>query len=90
MLFDPEDGMTVEQSIEIGWNKWVPPSMRARVLRLAEVTGRTRNSIILECMERFKKILADEPDKRAAFHAMLERQEAPYGCDPLLKKGRGL
>lgn len=21
MLFDPEDGMTVEQSIEIGWNQ---------------------------------------------------------------------
>ena len=89
MLFDPEDGMTVEQSIEIGWNKWVPPSMGARVLRLAKVTGRTRNAIILECMEMFVSQLEDEPDKRAAFHAMVEHQEAPYGLDPLLKKGAG-
>ena len=31
MLFDPEDGMTLEQSIEIAWTNLVTPSMQARV-----------------------------------------------------------
>ena len=85
MLFDPEDGMTWEQSIEIAWNTLLAPSMRARVLALAQATGRTRNDIILECREVFLKSLED-PATRAAYHAKMEREAAPYGFDPLVRK----
>jgi len=68
MLFDSEAGMTLEQSIEITWNKLLSPSVRAQVLALAEATGQTRNEIILECQEICLKSLED-PVTRAAFHA---------------------
>ena len=87
MLFDPEAGMTLEQSIEIAWTTLVSPSMRARVLALAEATGRTRNDIILECRELFLKDLED-PARRAAYHAKADRREAPYGFDPLVRRDR--
>ena len=82
MLFDPEDGMTVEQSIEIAWNNLLSPSMRARVLALAEATGRTRNDIILEC----RRMVMEDPAKLAAFHAQADWEQAPYGKDPLLER----
>lgn len=49
MLFDPEDGMTLEQSIEIAWSKHVSPAMRARVLALAEQLGWTRPGPQYDC-----------------------------------------
>jgi hypothetical protein len=58
MLFGPEDGMPLEQSIEIAWSNWVSPSTRARVLGLAGTTGRTRNAIILEWLAMFLKNLS--------------------------------
>jgi hypothetical protein len=85
MLFDPEDGMTLEQSIEIAWNNLVSPSMRARVLAVAQATGRTRNEIILKCREEFLKGLED-PAKAAAYHAKMDREFAPFGPDPLMRK----
>ena len=85
MIFDPEDGMTLEQSIEIAWTTLISPSMRARVLAVAQATGRTRNDIILECREMFLKDLED-PAKRAAYRAKAEREAAPYGFDPLVRK----
>ena len=85
MLFNSEDGMTWEQSIEIAWNNLLSPSMRTRVVALAKATGRTRNEIILECREMFLKGLED-PVTRAAYHAEADRQEAPYGFDPLVRK----
>ena len=86
MLFDPEDGMTLEQSIEIAWTTLVSPSMRARVEALADRLGWTRNEVILECRRRFLEDL-DDPAKLAAYHAMMERETAPFGKDPLLRKG---
>lgn len=77
--------MTVEQSIEIAWDRLVSPDMRAQVLALAQATERTRNEIILECREMFLKGLED-PATRAAYHARADRREAPYGFDPLLRK----
>lgn len=85
MLFDLEDGMTLEQSIEIAWNNLLAPSMRAHVLALAQADGRTRTDIILECRELFLKGLED-PATRAAYHARADRQGAPYGFDPLVRK----
>ena len=87
MLFDPEDGMTLEQSIKIAWNNLLSPSMRARVLALVEATARTRNDIILECRELFLKGL-EHPNTRAAYHAKADRREAPYGFDPVVRKDR--
>ena len=85
MLFDPEAGMTVEQSIEIAWKNHISPEMRAQVLALANETGQTRNDIMLECLDVFLENLKD-PVKRAAYFAKIEREETPFGKDPRLTK----
>ncbi|HEV8327690.1 MAG TPA: hypothetical protein VGQ08_09420 [Nitrospiraceae bacterium] len=66
MLFDPDDRMTLGQSIEIARKKQTP-AMQARVDALADELGWTRNEIILECRRRFLEDLED-PAKRHALH----------------------
>jgi hypothetical protein len=84
MLFDPEDGMTWEQSLEIAWKR-LPPAIQARVQRLADTRGWTRSEVILECCRSVMEDLKD-PAKAAAYHAKMDRQEAPFGPDPLVRK----
>jgi predicted DNA-binding protein len=83
MLFDPEDGMTLEQSIEIAMRR--RPDLKARLEAVAQATGRTSYEIILECRLRFLEDMKD-PAKAAAYRAELDREFAPFGPDPLLKK----
>lgn len=82
MLFDPEDGMTLEQSIEIAWNNLLSPSMRADVEAIAGRLGWTRHEVILEC----RRMVLKDPAKLAILHAGMERAAAPFGKDPLLRK----
>jgi predicted DNA-binding protein len=83
MLFDPEDGMTLEQSIEIAMRQ--RPDLRARLEALAMATGRTSYEIIMECRRRFAEDMED-PAKAAAYRAKMNREFAPFGPDPLLRK----
>jgi len=84
MLFNPEAGKTSEQIIEILLRR--RPDLRADLDAIVRVSGRS----IHEIVEEAKAVFADEmqdPIARAAYHAKMDRREAPYGPDPLLKKG---
>jgi predicted DNA-binding protein len=83
MLFDPEDGMTMDESIEIALRR--RPDLRARMEAVAQSSGRSIRGIVDECMNLFLDDLED-PAKAAAFHAKIDRQEAPFGPDPLVRK----
>jgi hypothetical protein len=83
MLFDPDDGQTWAQNIEsvLGRN----PEMRARVVAVAQANGRTIQEIVETCAHRYLDDMED-PAKRAAYHAKLDWEAAPYGFDPILRK----
>lgn len=83
MLFDPEDGMTMDESIEIAFRR--RPELRARVEAIAQASGRSIRDIMDECMDSFLDDLED-PAKAAAYQAKLDRAEAPFGLDPRLRK----
>lgn len=83
MLFDPEDGMTMDENIEIAFRR--RPDLRAQVEAIARYSGRSIREIVEECMDFFLDELED-PAKAAAYHAKMDRAEAPYGPDPLVRK----
>ena len=84
MLFNPEAGKTSEEIIEIALRR-ITPELRAQVMALSEHSGLSIPEIVAECLELYADKMRD-PAGRAAYHAEMDRREAPYGPDPLLKK----
>ena len=85
MLFDPDAGRTIEEIIQRVWEEEWTAAKRARVLAIAEATGRTWFEVVCDGMERILE-MANDPIIGQRFRADWEFRRAPFGKDPLLKK----
>jgi hypothetical protein len=87
MLFDPEAGKTSEQILDIVFRR--SPHLRAWLEEKAEASGQSFdacvNDILAEGMARRDAQMHD-PAGRAAYHAEMDRREAPFGADPLVTR----
>jgi hypothetical protein len=83
MLFDPDDGQTWAQKIESVLSR--DPTMRARVVAVAQATDRSVQEVVEACAHLWLDDMED-PAYRAAEHAAMDRKEAPYGFDPLMRR----
>lgn len=86
MLFDPEDGKTDDEIIEIALRR-MKPETRARLEHISQVSGRSIGELTEEALEIFEEYFKD-PVHRAAWLAKIDWREQPYGPDPTLRKDR--
>ena len=84
MLFDPDDGKTWGQKIEAVLGRH--PDLSARVTAVAESLGCSIQEVVEECAIQWLDDMIADPVYRAAEHDRMDRREAPFGRDPLVKK----
>jgi hypothetical protein len=89
MLFDPEDGKTMEEILDSILRR--RPELKAELETISAVSGRSVYQLMLEGIALTLDTLKD-PDTRTAWlatvSAKLDRREAPLGFDPLVRKDR--
>ncbi|BCA56680.1 hypothetical protein W02_38200 [Nitrospira sp. KM1] len=86
MLFDPDAGLTLEEKIVRVWHR-MNPALKAQYEELSEHTGIPIWDLLIEALDIFLAKMED-PKELQALIAKCDRDEAPFGRDPLLEKGR--
>ena len=87
MLFDPDDGKSLEEILNRMLDR--RPDLRANIEELALETGQSFNDIANECLGEGLDQLKD-PAQRDAMFARIAWRQTPFGKDPLLRKDSDL
>jgi hypothetical protein len=85
MLFDPDDGRTIEEIIQRVWEQEWSAERRASILAIAEARGCTWFEVVCEGMERYLEMVKD-PILGPRLQAQWEFENAPFGIDPLMER----
>jgi hypothetical protein len=87
MLFDPDAQLTLEEIIERAWHR-MQPTVRLRYEALSARMGIPIWDVLMKALDLFLTRLED-PQEHEAFMAKLDREQCPFGKDPLLGAQRG-
>jgi hypothetical protein len=88
MYADPFAHLTIEETLAAIWPT-LPARIRARMERACEEFGSTLGEVWSHILEYVLDDLDANPESAARLQARLDRQDAPFGPDPLLRqKGR--
>ena len=83
MLFDPDDGRTIEEIILRYWEQVISAARKAEIEWEAIERGCSWWEVVLERMDRALEELAD-PIAQQRFMRRQKQRELPFGKDPLL------
>jgi len=86
MLFDPDDGLTFEQSFQRHWDRDFEPALKAAILQRAEAMGCTPLEAALHALASFAERCKD-PIERQRFLLSTAHRQFPVGRDPRVHPG---
>lgn len=87
MLFSPDAGKTLDELLAIVFRR--RPELRAWLEEKAEASGQSFEVCVYECLAEGlsrRDAQMQDPAVRAAYHAEMDRREAPFGPDPLVTR----
>ena len=85
MLFDPDASRSTEEIIMHKWNHEWDAELKAEIVRIAHKLDGSWFDVVVACLEQTLDELKD-PIVRQRLVIDMERRDAPFGNDPLLRE----